>query len=68
MWQEFIVAVCVALAAIAVVRRMLPGRRSGCASGCSGCGSQSACSTPPAGHADSKIEAHAIEVQPSSGS
>lgn len=69
MWQELIVTVCVALAAIAVVRRMLPGRRANCASGCSGCGSQTACSssTPSASSREVNIESHAIEIQPSSG-
>ncbi|WP_049723405.1 FeoB-associated Cys-rich membrane protein [Gilvimarinus polysaccharolyticus] len=65
MWQELIVAVCVVLATIAVVRRMLPGRRSSCSSGCSGCSAQSACST--VSRRDANIEVHTIEVQPSRG-
>lgn len=45
MWQEVIVGVCVTLAVIAVVRRMLPGKAGGCGSGCGGCSSQSACAS-----------------------
>ena len=44
MWQEFIVASCVLIALIAVVRRLLPGGTR-CGSGCNGCASQGQCKT-----------------------
>ncbi len=46
MWQEIIVAVCVLLAATAVIRNLIAKKGSSCGSGgCGGCGSQAACST-----------------------
>lgn len=44
-WQEVIVGVCVLLAVIVVIKRVLPGKSAGsCGSGCGGCSSKPACS------------------------
>lgn len=45
-WQEIIVGICVLVAVIVVIKRILPGKSAGsCGSGCGGCASKPACST-----------------------
>ncbi|GAB3106574.1 FeoB-associated Cys-rich membrane protein [Aestuariicella hydrocarbonica] len=71
MWQEVIVGICVTLAVIVVVRRMLPGKAGGCGSGCGGCSSQSACTSSQSPPEIAKLDEQrdvpcVIRIQPGS--